>query len=79
LSHRKSPDRPIRVGERHRTFTDRDGTFWDVKEVANPDYDRRSGSSLIFESINAVRRVRNFPANWVKLSDADLDDLSRRT
>lgn len=76
--NRKSPERPV-VGDRRRTFTAHDGTFWDVREVKNPDYDRRAGSSLIFESLGAVRRVRNFPDDWATLADAELDALSQRT
>ena len=79
MNYRKSPERPIKVGERRRTFSAADGTFWDVREVKNPDYDRRGGSSLIFESVGAVRRVRNFPADWTTLSDAALDALSQTT
>ena len=79
MNYRKSPERPIQAGERRRTFTDDDGTFWDVREVKNPDYDRRGGSSLIFESMGAVRRVRNYPAEWMALPDAELAALSRGT
>jgi hypothetical protein len=79
VNYRKSPDRPVHVGEGRRTFTAADGTFWDVREVKNPDYDRRGGTSLIFESLGAVRRVRTFPAHWAKLSDTELDALSQGT
>jgi hypothetical protein len=44
--------------------------------MANPDYDRRGGTSLIFESTDIVRRVRNFPADWTELSDPALYELS---
>jgi hypothetical protein len=79
VQQRKSPERPIQAGDKRRTFTDREGTFWDVREVRNPEYDRRGGTSLVFESSNAIRRVRNFPDNWMRLSEADLDALSRAT
>ena len=79
VNYRKSPERPIQVGENRRTFTSADGTFWEVREVKNPDYDRRGGSSLIFESLSAVRRVRNYPADWITLSEEALDALSERT
>jgi hypothetical protein len=53
-----------------RTLTDREGMHWTVYEQAFSDYDRRTGRSLIFESDGAVRRVRNYPENWLTL-DAD--------
>ncbi len=59
-----------------RSFLDRDGTHWLVYEQAFADYDRRSGMSLIFSSDSAVRRVRDYPADWIRLSDEDLAELS---
>lgn len=47
-----------------------DGELWLVYELG-PPYDRR-GPSLVFESVNLIRRVRNFPSNWRDLSDSDL-------
>jgi hypothetical protein len=79
VNYRKSPERPVVAGERRRTFTDHDGIFWEVREVKNPDYDRRGGSSLIFESLGAVRRVRNYPEDWPTITDAQLDELSQLT
>ena len=38
--------------------------------------EHRAGPSLVFESETAVRRVRDFPADWRKLSDDDLFALS---
>ncbi|MEP6732279.1 MAG: hypothetical protein ABJE10_16660 [bacterium] len=55
---------------------DADGNRWTVHEQAFADYDRRSGMSLIFASESAVRRVRDYPANWRLLSDAELLMLS---
>lgn len=55
-----------------RSFVDADGVRWQVYERQVNDYDRRSGISLIFASEGAVRRVRNFPADWDTLSDQDL-------
>src|SRR3954471_11015422 len=78
VNNRKSPGRPLRAGEHRRTFTDEDGVFWDVREFKNSDYDRRSGSSLIFESADGFRRVRDFPADWHKLSEQALAELSRK-
>ena len=59
-----------------RVFIDGDGIRWRVHEQPFSDYDRRRGMSLIFSSDGAVRRVRNYPADWMTLSDADLAALS---
>jgi hypothetical protein len=79
VEYRRSPERPLKAGEFHRTFTDEEGVYWDVREVPNPDYDRRGGKSLVFESIHAFRRVRNYPLDWYDASEADLIALSNRT
>ena len=78
VNYRKSPERPVRSDEPRRTFTDEEGIYWDVREVKNPEYDRRGGTSLLFDSVHAFRRVRDFPANWATLSEAELAELSRR-
>ena len=69
-----------RFGERHRTrtFTDDLGQAWLVTERPYSEYDRRSGSSLIFSSELAVRRVRDYPSDWFTLSDHALLALSWR-
>jgi hypothetical protein len=59
-----------------RVFYAADGTRWHVSERPFGDYDRRRGASLIFASDFAVRRVRNFPADWHTLSDDELLALS---
>jgi hypothetical protein len=59
-----------------RVFVDADGTRWHVAERPFADYDRRRGQSLIFASESAVRRVRDYPANWFDLSDEELSALS---
>ena len=59
-----------------RSFLDADGAHWLVYEQAFSDYDRRSGMSLIFSSDAAVRRVRDYPANWFDLADEELAALS---
>ena len=61
---------------RTRSFVDTEGGRWRVFEQAFSDYDRRNGMSLIFSSDNAVRRVRDYPADWMDLSDAELSRLS---
>ena len=55
-----------------RTFHDLNDRTWIVREEPLPSYDRRSGTCLIFERSDVVRRVRNFPAHWFDLSDAEL-------
>jgi hypothetical protein len=59
-----------------REFVDAEGARWRVYEQPVSDYDRRRGSSLIFASEAAVRRVRVFPADWRSLSDLELARLS---
>lgn len=55
-----------------------DGAFWLVYELPAKAYDRRQAPSLVFESDQVVRRVRDYPANWRDLSDDDLLALSWR-
>jgi hypothetical protein len=59
-----------------RTFVDEEGQHWRVFERPFDSFDRRSGVSLIFTSDGAMRRVRNYPANWMELSDEELFALS---
>ena len=59
-----------------RTYVDAEGQSWVVTEQRFSQYDRRSGSSLIFASDLAVRRVRNYPSDWATLSDLALAALS---
>lgn len=54
-----------------------EGERWLVYEVMSA-YDRR-GASLVFESENVVRRVRDYPANWRELPDADLLGAKERS
>jgi len=68
----QSSDEQTRI----RSFTDDLGQTWLVSEGPFSEYDRRSGSSLIFSSELAVRRVRDYPSDWFTLSDADLAALS---
>lgn len=53
-----------------------DGVLWLVYELFPPRFDRRQTASLIFESDNTIRRVRNYPSQWRELSDEELFDLS---
>lgn len=74
----KSGSPPRTAGEEApvRMFVDREGTRWQVSERPFADYDRRRGVSLIFASDGAVRRVREYPADWMSLSDDELLALS---
>lgn len=55
-----------------------DGLRWIVQEVPAPAFDRRGGTHLMFDGETIMRRVREFPANWMELSDEELFELSRR-
>jgi hypothetical protein len=86
LAHRymNEPVNPVaaeltELARRAREFVDADGNVWTVSEQPFSEYDRRRGCSLIFESDLAVRRVRNYPADWHGLSDAALHRLSWST
>lgn len=59
-----------------RSVVDSDGGTWTVQEVRDWGYDRRASSSLVFTGDDAMRRVRNYPPNWIELSDAELIALS---
>ena len=59
-----------------RRFVDDDGVHWRAFEHHAP-LDRRSQSSLIFESAQVLRRVRGYPENWYELPDEQLVRLSR--
>lgn len=59
-----------------RSFSDDEGNVWRVSELPFSEYDRRSGSSLIFENEIAVRRVRIYPDDWASLTDEELAKLS---
>lgn len=49
---------------------------WLVYELPPLPYDRRDTPSLIFENVNVIRRVRNFPSEWRDLSEDELFALS---
>jgi hypothetical protein len=53
-----------------------EGVPWLVYELPAQAFDRRNSPSLVFESERVVRRVRNFPADWRTIRDADLWMLS---
>jgi hypothetical protein len=49
---------------------------WRVYELAPGSYDRRGSNTLVFESDGVMRRVRNFPRNWRRMSPTALLALS---
>jgi hypothetical protein len=49
-----------------------DNVPWLVYELPPVLYDPRPSASLIFENESAMRRARNFPANWRALGDDEL-------
>jgi hypothetical protein len=55
-----------------------DGREWRVREAPMPIYDRRGARCLIFEAVDAARRVRRVPDHWYEWSDAELYALSLR-
>lgn len=67
---------PEAAPEASRTLRDAEGQHWRVYEKPYDALDRRSGLSLIFASEGAVRRVRNYPADWATLPDDELMKLS---
>ena len=65
------------VMEPSRTFLDSQGIQWRVTErtirrSAEPD----AGPCLFFEAAHIIRRVCDYPRDWLHLSDAQLERLS---
>jgi hypothetical protein len=59
------------------TFTTAAGEAWSVREVAGNHIAGAVGAScLVFASLEAMRRVRIYPADWAALSSAELLELS---
>ncbi len=65
----------VRTEPGQRVLTDEEGRLWRVRELRFAD----TTPSLIFESESGFRRVREYPATWRSLSDAELFDISWRT
>lgn len=60
-----------------RQFTDARGNLWEVRERPAPREPWARGPSfLLFESSGIVRRVWDFPADWITLPDRELEQLS---
>lgn len=57
---------------RKRKFMGQDGQEWLVEERPYPNTDRRGGTHLVFSNAGIARRVRDFPKDWLALSDAEL-------
>ena len=49
---------------------------WRIYELSPASYDRRAGTTLVFETEGVIRRARKFPDNWRDLSPAALMALS---
>ncbi|HEY2376103.1 MAG TPA: hypothetical protein VGH98_09030 [Gemmatimonadaceae bacterium] len=71
----EDPSRRLRALQRTARHVIVDGALWLVFELP-PLYDRRQRPSLVFESETAIRRVRDYPANWRSLRDDELFALS---
>lgn len=64
---------------RTRVFTDAEGVQWEVTEVPGERVPAARGERcLIFSSPVAIRRVWIYPESWVRMSGAELLDLSWR-
>jgi hypothetical protein len=57
-----------------RVINTEDAEWRVYEQVAT--YDRRRRPDLVFESEGVIRRVRNYPPNWVDLTDEELLDVS---
>jgi hypothetical protein len=55
-----------------------DGTEWRVYELPPGMYDRRGPATLVFESHDIFRRIRNYPSDWRELTDEALYAASLR-
>jgi hypothetical protein len=64
------------AGSPRRIVIDGTGRKWLVYEAVLA-YDRRF-ASLIFESDDIVRRLREYPADWASMSVADLVQLGEQ-
>lgn len=65
----------IQEGESPVRVIQMDATEWRVYEQP-PVYDRRRRPDLVFESEGVIRRVRNYPTNWLDLTDDELFAVS---
>jgi hypothetical protein len=72
-----SPSARLNHEARRRVLLDAEGRKWTVFESTLP-YDRRGTCTLVFESVDVMRRVRDFPPDWFERSDDALLALSDR-
>lgn len=74
MQHNESPTGPR---DEAVTFTSPDGTWWRVHEAKGELVPGSRGvRCLCFDSAWVIRRVWNYPDDWRKLSDTDLEALS---
>ena len=64
-------------GQGAKRFSAPDGDWWTVRALPASASPPRC-ESLVFESEIAIRRVTNFPPNWMDLSPEELFALSWR-
>jgi hypothetical protein len=70
-----TPEAKMPGEERVRTLQDETARLWTVHEK-QPASDTPDAASLLFVSDYSIRRVRDYPANWFELSDAELFEVS---
>lgn len=71
------PGRPRAPAARRRTFRSADGELWAVAEREAGHFSNgMPRRSLIFENEGVLRRVYDYPAEWIQLTDAQLERLS---
>jgi hypothetical protein len=76
---RRDAGSPAGKDGKFRTVLDAEHREWRVRELRAPSFDRERGTDLIFDAVGIARRVREFPSNWMTLSDDDLLRLSTET
>jgi hypothetical protein len=76
MSEFSHPYASLREARRNARQLTLDGELWLVYELPPSPFDRRMTASLVFESAQAMRRVRSFPSAWRDLTDEDLFALS---
>jgi hypothetical protein len=77
MTHRPHSFEVLREAQQSGRLVVVQGVRWLVYDLPPLTFDRRKTPSLVFESDNLIRRLRNFPAKWRGLSDKDLFALSR--
>jgi len=76
MSDSSRPFQSLHEAQRNARVVSVDDVVWSVYELPASSFDRRMSASLIFESEQTIRRVRNFPSAWRELSDEELLNLS---